>query len=78
MARLARDIMTIDPACCTPSMTLDDVAKMMVQNDCGEIPIVDTANRPIGVVTDSISSSRNAIRVIGTERTPGPGQSHRT
>ncbi|HEV3141644.1 MAG TPA: CBS domain-containing protein, partial [Vicinamibacterales bacterium] len=44
--------MTSDPACCSADATLDLVAKMMVQNDCGEIPIVDTANRPIGVVTD--------------------------
>jgi len=25
---------------------------MMIQNNCGEIPIVDAANRPLGVVTD--------------------------
>jgi CBS domain-containing protein len=24
----------------------------MVQNDCGEIPVVDRSNQPIGVVTD--------------------------
>jgi len=52
MAKLAKDVMTHDPACCSPTTTLDQVAKMMVQNDCGEIPIIDTANRPIGVVTD--------------------------
>lgn len=52
MAKLAKDVMTPDPACCSPNTTLDQVAKMMVQNDCGEIPIIDTANRPIGVVTD--------------------------
>jgi CBS domain-containing protein len=52
MTKRARDVMTTDPACCSPNTTLDQVAKMMVQNDCGEIPIVDTANRPIGVVTD--------------------------
>jgi CBS domain-containing protein len=52
MAKLAKDVMTADPACCSPNTTLDQVAKMMVQNDCGEIPIIDTANRPIGVVTD--------------------------
>ena len=39
MAQLARDVMTPDPACCTVSMTLDQVAKLMVQNDCGEIPV---------------------------------------
>src|SRR5437762_264094 len=52
MATLARDIMTLDPACCTPSMTLDDVAKMMVQNNCGEIPVIDSSDRVIGVITD--------------------------
>ena len=30
MAQLARDVMTPDPACCTVSMTLDQVAKLMV------------------------------------------------
>ena len=52
MATLARDVMTPDPACCSPATTLDQVAKLMVQNNCGEIPIVDTSDRPIGVVTD--------------------------
>jgi len=52
MTKQARDIMTPDPACCSANTMLDQVAKMMVQNDCGEIPIVDTANRPVGVVTD--------------------------
>ena len=52
MAKLARDVMTQDPACCLPGTTLDQVAKMMVENNCGEIPIVDSSNRPIGVVTD--------------------------
>src|SRR5207244_13213441 len=52
MTKQARDIMTPDPACCSANTTLDQVAKMMVQNNCGEIPIVDTANQPVGVVTD--------------------------
>jgi CBS domain-containing protein len=49
---LARDIMTADPACCSPDTPLDQVAKMMIQNDCGEIPIVDQSSRAVGVVTD--------------------------
>ena len=52
MPKLARDVMTPDPACCKSTMTLDQVAKMMVQNDCGEIPVVDSADQPIGVITD--------------------------
>jgi len=49
-----KDIMTPDPACCTPDTTLQRVAELMVENDCGEIPVVENAAsmRPVGVVTD--------------------------
>jgi CBS domain-containing protein len=47
-----KDIMTDHPACCTFDTSLRDVARMMVDCDCGEIPVVDAAQRPIGVVTD--------------------------
>ena len=49
---VARDIMTTDPACCSAGTTLDEVAKLMRHADCGEIPILSTDGRPIGVVTD--------------------------
>lgn len=52
MTKFARDVMTSDPACCTPGTSVDEVAKLMVQNDCGEIPIIDTHDRLVGVVTD--------------------------
>src|SRR5580693_4897665 len=52
MQIFARDFMTADPACCSPNTGLDQVAKMMVQYDCGEIPVLDVMDRPIGVVTD--------------------------
>jgi CBS domain-containing protein len=52
MSKLARDVMTPDPACCTPNTSLDEVAKLMAQNDCGEIPVVDPGDQVIGVVTD--------------------------
>jgi CBS domain-containing protein len=44
--------MTADPACCTPHTRLDEVAKLMAQNDCGEIPVVDVGDQIVGVVTD--------------------------
>ena len=49
-----KDIMTPDPACCTPDTALQRVAEMMVENDCGEIPVVESAasKRPVGVITD--------------------------
>lgn len=52
MAKLAREVMTPDPACCSPDTTLDQVAKMMVENDCGEIPVIDQSTRLVGVITD--------------------------
>jgi CBS domain-containing protein len=52
MARVARDVMTPEPACCTVDTTLDEVAKLMVARNCGEIPVLDRSSRPIGVVTD--------------------------
>ncbi len=50
----AKDMMTTDPACCTADTTLPEVARMMVDQDCGEIPIVENTSSkvPIGVVTD--------------------------
>lgn len=49
-----RDLMTTNPACCTPDTPLEEVAGMMLDSDCGMIPIVAGAdtNRPIGTVTD--------------------------
>jgi CBS domain-containing protein len=52
VTKLARDVMTPDPVCCSPGTTLDQVAQLMAENNCGEIPIVDTADRPVGVITD--------------------------
>jgi CBS domain-containing protein len=66
MATLAREVMTADPACCTAHTTLDQVAKLMVLNDCGEIPVVDNQDQPIGVITD-----RDIVcRVVAEGRNP--------
>ena len=47
-----RSVMTANPATCGRDATLQDVAQLMKQNDCGEIPIVDDHRRPLGVITD--------------------------
>ena len=47
-----RDIMTTNPSCCAPETPLPELARAMVANDCGCIPVLDEAGRPIGVVTD--------------------------
>ena len=45
-------VMTANPSSCRVDTPLADVAQMMVDSDCGMIPVVDTDNRPIGAVTD--------------------------
>ena len=47
-------LMTPNPACCTPETPVAEVAKLMMQHDCGEIPVVASANSSglVGVVTD--------------------------
>lgn len=57
-------VMTANPACCTPQTPLRDVARMMIDNDCGQIPVVDDSQRPIGVVTDRDI----AVRVVAEGR----------
>jgi len=52
MSKLAKDVMTADPQCCTAETPLNDVAKLMVECDCGEIPVTDLKNHLVGVVTD--------------------------
>jgi CBS domain-containing protein len=49
-----KDIMTTDPACCTPQTTLQEAVQLMIDNDCGEIPVVDDFEtaKPVGVITD--------------------------
>ena len=45
-------VMTANPACCGRDTPLREVAKMMLDNDCGLIPVVDDQRQLLGVVTD--------------------------
>jgi CBS domain-containing protein len=63
-----RDVMTANPAVCTRATKLREVARLMVECDCGEIPVVDGNDtlRPIGVVTD-----RDIVcRIVAEGRNP--------
>src|SRR3982750_4440109 len=37
----ARELMTAEPACCTPDQTVQEAAQLMGQHDCGCIPAVE-------------------------------------
>lgn len=75
-----RDFMTEDPACCLPSTSLKVVAKLMVQYDCGEIPVVYSIDRPkvIGVITDrdiccrTIAHGLNPLELIAEDIMTSP------
>lgn len=59
-----QDIMTRNPTCCSEQSTLQEVAQMMAACDCGEIPVVDSQQHPVGVVTDRDI----CIRAVATGR----------
>lgn len=63
-----REIMTKNPACCTPDSTLQEIAQLMVEHDCGLIPVVDSnlGMRPIGTITDRDIT----IRTFATGKNP--------
>ena len=53
-------VMTSSPATCNVNTLVRDVARMMLEHDCGQIPVIDAQGRPLGVVTDRDI----AIRVV--------------
>lgn len=59
-----KDIMTADPACCISETALQEVAQMMIDHDCGEIPVVENweTKLPIGVITDRDIVCRTVAR----------------
>ena len=51
-------VMTANPGCCNADTPLRNVAQMMIDHDCGMIPVVDEAGRPVGAVTDRDIATR--------------------
>lgn len=47
-----KDIMTRDTATCSPSTTLAAAAALMLDADCGILPVVDDHGKLVGIVTD--------------------------
>src|SRR5688572_14704091 len=49
-----KDIMTTDVACCTPDTSIQEAARIMVNNDCGCLPVAQdqSSMRVQGVITD--------------------------
>jgi CBS domain-containing protein len=60
----AKELMTTNPACCTPEATAQQVAQLMEENDCGCIPVVEDAESRflVGVITDRDLALRGVAR----------------
>jgi len=51
VAMKIKDVMTPSPTVCVPGTTLAEAASMMLESDCGMLPVV-SADALVGVVTD--------------------------
>jgi CBS domain-containing protein len=60
-----RDVMTQNPTACEPSASVADVAKVMANEDVGQIPVADGGNL-VAVVTDRDL----VVRVLADGRDP--------
>jgi CBS domain-containing protein len=63
-----KEVMSETVTCCSPDARLPEVARAMVECDCGEIPVVEDKERmrPIGVVTDRDI----VVRAVAAEQDP--------
>ena len=57
-----RSVMTPNPVCCTQGTTLQEAARLMLQHDCGQIPVMDGSRQPIGVITDRDIATRGVAQ----------------
>lgn len=62
-----KQIMTPDPATCTPESTAREAAALMRDHDCGSIPVVEGGKRLIGTVTDRDLAVRGLAEGKGPE-----------
>lgn len=58
-----KDIMSKKTCSCQLDTTLDKIAILMWENDCGSVPIVDSKNRPIGMITDRDIAIGAALKI---------------
>jgi len=53
MTKLARDVMTPGPACCTPHTTLDEVVSTMEKHQIRRVPVVDERGCCTGIIAQA-------------------------
>jgi CBS domain-containing protein len=60
------EVMTRSPATCRADTWLPDVARLMVENNCGLIPVTDELGCPVGVITDRDI----VVRAVAVDKNP--------
>jgi CBS domain-containing protein len=69
------DVMTDSPVMCTPDTPLTEIARRMVEADCGAIPVVEDegSRKPIGMITDrdivvrSLAEGKNPSELVARD-----------
>ncbi|HEX9367761.1 MAG TPA: CBS domain-containing protein [Vicinamibacterales bacterium] len=75
-----REFMSSDPVCCAPTSSLAEVARLMVDRNCGEIPVIASGDsgKPIGVITDrditcrAVAAGLNPLELTAAECMSSP------
>jgi CBS domain-containing protein len=66
MSKLVRDAMTVNPRTVNLNDSVVDAAQIMEEEDVGSVPVVDTDNILVGMITDRDI----ALRVVAAGRDP--------
>ena len=66
MGKSVKDAMTSEVKTASPSQPLTDVARLMKQEDVGSVPVVDTDNILVGMITDRDIT----LRVVAAGKDP--------
>jgi CBS-domain-containing membrane protein len=61
---LARDIMTRNVCTVTPDTAVPDIAKLLLQRHISAVPVVDTGNRIVGIVSEGDLMRRPEIGTV--------------
>jgi CBS domain-containing protein len=75
-----RKIMSQDLACCTRDSGLQEVARLMVEHDCGSIPVVNNMQekKPLGIITDrditcrAVAMNKNPLELKASDCMTSP------
>jgi CBS domain-containing protein len=67
MTKLVRDAMTVNPRTVSLNDSVVDAAQIMEQEDVGSVPVVDTDNILVGMITDRDIT----LRVVAAGKDPG-------